>query len=82
MNQRFAFDPTDPPAEVTQFLRRLERVLAGAPEGVWMYVASGSPYLMVKGENGLHVQTDHDAIDRDGVIAPIRGRLNMDGGDW
>lgn len=51
------------------------------PEDVWVFVGSGTPIVLAKGENGECFEEPDGGNHRDAVIATANGGL-WDGGDW
>ena len=78
----FAFDPDEPPAAVRRWIERLDRVLAAAPDTVWLFVMSGTPMLLVKGADGDMLMDRTGGVDQAARIWDFMGKgLAMDGGD-
>lgn len=66
--------------DVVRWIRRFQRCAKDMPSDVWVFIANGTPTVVVKGEGGEHVEDAHGK-DRDGVIDTVGGG-SWDGGDW
>ncbi len=83
-----AIDPKNPTQKVLKWIARLKRTLDAAPDGLWIYVASGSCCIMATDGNGDSVVHDPmvhggGGIDQSYMIDSITNpKPIMDGGDW
>lgn len=69
------------PEPTLLWIKRLAAVLSGAPDGIWLFVASGSLHVMAFGEDGARRLLPNGGMDPDASIATLHGP-EMDGGDW
>lgn len=65
---------------VKRWMKRFRKVAADMPKEVWVYVASGTPCVMVNGEDGKPIYRG-DGVELDSKIDSLR-RGSWDGGDW
>lgn len=73
-----ARDLTDAEAKA---VRSLKRVAKTWPETLWLFSASGTLCVMVKGEDGDRMRTpDGMGFDSSGVAETVK--IENDGGDW
>ena len=64
-----------------KWAERLQRVMDAAPEGIWLYAASGTLHIMALDLDGSRMVTPEGGMDQDAIIAVIR-TPEIDGGDW
>lgn len=64
-----------------KWLKRLQQVMDDAPEGIWLYAASGTLYVMSLGPDGDRLLTPEGDMDQSAILASIR-TPQIDGGDW
>lgn len=68
---------------VRRWLRRLHRVARDMPPEVWVYVASGSPHIMARSDDGEPIFNERGCVDQDAAVDVLdRKNGSWDGGDW
>jgi hypothetical protein len=72
--------------EIRDWVRRFRDLAQTMPKDVWVFVASGTPNVMAKGEDGRIFERGGgrpgDAgVEQDAVITSVSGG-RWDGGDW
>jgi hypothetical protein len=70
----------DPTPEETKAINSLKRLAKKWPDNLWLYSASGTLFVMRKGENGERVHKG-EGVDPDYILDSIDG-IDNDGGDW
>ena len=64
-----------------KWAERLQRVMDAAPEGIWLYAASGTLYVMALDIDGSRMLTPEGSMDHEAIITTVR-TPEIDGGDW
>ena len=68
--------------EIDRFRQELADLLLNAPDGCWLYVASGELWLMALGEDGKRVTDDTGGFDQRWTVDGVPSKIEIDGGDW
>ncbi len=66
---------------VKKWMREFEALAKKMPPEVWVYVASGTPWVMALNEHGKFFETPASGSDPDACIESFR-HGHWDGGDW
>lgn len=67
--------------DVQRWIKRFEKLAREMPPDVWVFVASGTPAVLARGEDGRDIDNGSGGVDQGAVIDTIAGG-NWDGGDW
>jgi hypothetical protein len=73
----------EPTKSQAAWFNKLKKLLDDAPDGVWLYLASGTLCMMAKGRNGERVHDSTFGVDQEFVLDQHTSpKVVMDGGDW
>jgi hypothetical protein len=73
----------EPTRTQAAWFNKLKKLLDNAPDGVWLYLASGTLCMMAKGKNGERVRDTSYGVDQVYILDEYTpAKVVMDGGDW